>query len=104
MSGAKCTGKLSGRGWCIALRLCTLLCLVCPGIARGEIRVATDFEGGSARVLAIDQAARAVRICPAGEPARGWPCWWYLTSMAAAGDKLTLEVVGSATPLVQASV
>ena len=31
--------------------------------------------------------------CPAGDPARGWPCWWYLrVDGLAKGDKLTLEV------------
>ena len=61
---------------------------------RAEITVATDFEGGSAKVLALDQATKTVRICPAGDPARGWPCWWYLrVDGLAKGDKLTLEVV-----------
>jgi hypothetical protein len=68
--------------------------------ARGEITATTDFEGGSANILSIDQASRTIRIAPRGDPARGWPCWWYLRiDGLAAGDKLTLEVGPSEAPL-----
>jgi hypothetical protein len=39
--------------------------------------VASNFEGGSARVLAIDPVTQTVRITPAGDSARGMPVWWY---------------------------
>ena len=42
-----------------------------------ELRVSSDFPGGSAKVLHIDQLNGSVRIMPAGDPKRGWPCWWY---------------------------
>jgi len=55
-----------------------LLPILLSGTVRGEtIVVDTDFEGGSAEVIEIDQAQRLVRIMPAGDPARGWPAWWY---------------------------
>ncbi len=68
---------------------------------RAEITASTDFEGGSAKVVAIDQRAKTVRITPGGDPARGWPCWWYLrVEGLAKGEKLTLEVAPVEAPLV----
>jgi hypothetical protein len=46
--------------------------------AAPQLQVSFDFPGGSARVLSIDQTNNYVRITPAGDPKRGWPCWWYL--------------------------
>ncbi|HEX5106500.1 MAG TPA: M14-type cytosolic carboxypeptidase, partial [Pirellulaceae bacterium] len=70
--------------------------------ARGEITVTTEFEGGSAKVLAIDQEKKMVRIMPAGDPERGWPCWWYFrVDGLKVGDKLSLELVPSTAKLVQ---
>src|SRR5688500_4555619 len=69
--------------------------------ASAEISVSTDFEGGSAKVIAIDKAAKIVRISPAGDPARGWPCWWYLrVNGVPKGEKLMLEIVPSEQLLV----
>jgi hypothetical protein len=66
-----------------------------------DLTVSTDFEGGSARVLSIDQDSETIRISPAGDPARGWPCWWYLrVDGLAKGEKLTLEVIPTDAPLV----
>lgn len=64
-----------------------------------ELRVSTNFEGGSAHVTAIDQTARVVRFMPDGEPTRGWTCWWYLRVDGVARDeRLTLELHGSDRP------
>jgi hypothetical protein len=43
-----------------------------------ELRVTTNFESGSARVLFLDQQTRTIRITPAGDAKRGMPNWWYL--------------------------
>ncbi len=43
-----------------------------------EMRVSTDFDGGNAEVVKLDQASQTVRIMPKLHEARGWPCWWYL--------------------------
>ena len=68
---------------------------------RAEITVSTDFEGGSAKVVAIDQRAKTVRLTPGGDPSRGWPCWWYVRiGGLSKGDKLTLEVAPVDAPLV----
>jgi len=40
-------------------------------------QVVTAFPGGSARVLKLEPARNTVHITPAGDPKRGWPCWWY---------------------------
>lgn len=65
----------------------------------GELRVSTEFEGGSATIEAVDQATRTIRFTPGGDPARGWPCWWYLRiDGASAGEKLVLDLGGSDRP------
>ena len=64
------------------------------------ISVSTNFESGSARVLAIDDATQTVRVSPAGDPTRGWPCWWYLRVDGIDATKaLTLEVAASRATL-----
>jgi hypothetical protein len=45
--------------------------------AKPLLAVLTDFPGGSAEVVAIDQARRLIRIKPADHPDRGWRVWWY---------------------------
>lgn len=48
------------------------------GRGAAQIQVSTDFEGGSARILEVNQTRRVIRFMPGGDPARGWPCWWFL--------------------------
>lgn len=76
------------------------LLLALPAVATSaELRVSTDFEGGSARVESVDQASRTIRFTPAGDPQRGWPCWWYLRVDGVAKDaRLTLDLGGSDQP------
>ncbi|MDX1946728.1 MAG: M14-type cytosolic carboxypeptidase [Pirellulaceae bacterium] len=75
--------------------LAIVLCLPAASV-RAELAVSTNFEGGSAKVVAIDQRAKTIRIMPGGDPAQGWPCWWYLRiDGATAEDAITLEVVAS---------
>ena len=77
------------------------LALLCAP-ASAEITVHTDLEGGSAKVVSLDQGSRTLRISPAGDPARGWPCWWYLrVEGLSAGQTLTLEVAGSDAKFVR---
>ncbi len=42
-----------------------------------QLVVDADFEGGSARVLEIDQKNGHISIMPDGDPTRGWPAWWF---------------------------
>ncbi len=64
------------------------------------IVVGTDFEGGSARVIDVDQENAIVRIMPGGDPLRGWPAWWYCRiSGLTPGRTLTLHVVPSSLPI-----
>jgi hypothetical protein len=66
----------------------------------GALTVSTNFEGGSARVIAINADAQVVRVMPAGDPDRGWPCWWFLRADGLDPAKpLTLEVVGNTLPV-----
>src|SRR5882724_5890693 len=65
--------------------LCRMLVLSgillgCSSIASGadrQFQVITGFPGGSGKVLKLDPASNTVHITPAGDPKRGWPCWWY---------------------------
>jgi hypothetical protein len=64
--------------------------------AQIQLQVATDFEGGSARVESIDQVTHTIRFFPAGDPHRGWPCWWSLRVDGAPKDgQVTFELAPS---------
>ena len=43
-----------------------------------SLTVSTNFEGGSARVLAMNKQTQTLTITPAGDARRGMPNWWYL--------------------------
>ncbi|MEA3210314.1 MAG: hypothetical protein QOE70_3371 [Chthoniobacter sp.] len=59
----------------------------------------TDFEGGSARIESVDRASRVIRFLPAGDPQRGWPCWWSIrVDGVAKGERLILDLGGSDLP------
>lgn len=70
---------------------------ICSSNAAGadpELRVSSDFPGGSAKVLTIDSSNNFVRITPAGDPKHGWPCWWYFRLDGAdTSQPVALEVV-----------
>lgn len=75
---------------------CMLLFGVAATRSSAALTLSTNFESGSARVLAIDAATQTVRISPAGDPTRGWPCWWYLRIDGVDPAKpLTVEVAAS---------
>ncbi len=64
--------------------------------AADSLKVVSDFEGASVRVLEIDQAARSISFMPGGDPQRGWPCWWYFRiDGITPGETITLKIQGS---------
>jgi hypothetical protein len=79
------------------------LCLVfwfasAPGLRAGLV-VEMDFEGGSATVERIDERKREIHLRPGGDPARGWPCWWFVRIEGlGAGEAATLVLRGSDRP------
>lgn len=76
------------------LSLALVTSLACANAA--ELRVSTDFEGGSAIVESVDQTEKMVRVMPGGDPQRGWPCWWYLrVDGVAKGERVTINLTGS---------
>ncbi len=81
------TAPASALAW--AAPAAALLLLEAQG-SRAEIKVASNFESGSARVTEIDQAAQRIRFQPAGNPARGWPNWWFLRVDGADPDRPVL--------------
>lgn len=55
--------------------LLTLSFLVSTG---QPLKVSSDFESGSARILSIHQQTQTITITPAGDAKRGMPNWWYV--------------------------
>jgi hypothetical protein len=63
--------------------------------SRGDevLRVCTDFPGGAAHVLAIDQAARKIQFEVPEFPNGGLRSWWYFrVTGVRPGETLTLEL------------
>lgn len=82
-----------------------LLLPVLSASALAEIQVSTDFEGGNAEVVALDQAARRLRLMPALHEGRGWPCWWHLKlGGLTPGETVTLEVQAQTRPFREQQV
>lgn len=48
------------------------------GETRAEVKVHSDFPGGSGEVRSIDEESRLIVIDPADHPGKGWRCWWYV--------------------------
>lgn len=42
-----------------------------------NLSVCTNFEGGSAKKISIDQENHIIKFLPGGDKKNGWPCWWY---------------------------
>ncbi|MCX5682653.1 MAG: M14-type cytosolic carboxypeptidase [Planctomycetota bacterium] len=62
--------------------------------ARPALAVVTDFPGGSAEVVSIDQANRLIRIKPVDHPDHGWRVWWYFkVTGVQPGESLAVEVI-----------
>ncbi len=59
----------------LAIALLFLAPLSSPATA--QIRVDTNFPGGSAQVQAIDPDRQLLRLTPSDHPGKGWACWWY---------------------------
>jgi hypothetical protein len=80
------------------MRSLILLVLLTLPLA-AEIRVSTDFEGGNAEVVSLDQRTKTLRIMPELREGRGWPCWWYFRlDGLTAGETITLEVQAQTKP------
>ncbi len=82
--------------------LVALLGIVClpyatPWCGADEpLEIVADFEGASVRDVEIDQQDRSVSFMPGGDPARGWPCWWYFRIDGLRLDEeITLRLRGS---------
>jgi hypothetical protein len=73
-----------------------LLSFLWPLALKAELSVHTDFPGGSAKVISIDQAKSVIRLMPGGDITRGWPCWWCVRLEGTLpGQELTLELLAS---------
>ena len=70
-----------------------------------ELRVLTDFEGGNADVVKLDQSTKTLRIMPALREGRGWPCWWFFKlDGLTVGEEFTLEVQAQSKPFREKNV
>ncbi len=76
-----------------------LLTLSVTAVANAQLQVSSDFEGGNAEVVSLDQATATVRIMPALREGRGWPCWWYFKlDGLTVGQTVTVEVQAQTAP------
>lgn len=67
--------------------------------ADAQLKISSDFEGGNAEVVSLDQASSTVRIMPALREGRGWPCWWYFKlDGLTVGQTVTIEVQAQTAP------
>lgn len=79
--------------------------LTCCSLAADAIRVSTDFPGGSATIVGIDQETATIEIHPTVLVDRGWPCWWFLRlDGLQAGQSVTLKVSANPKPYRARSV
>ena len=61
-----------------------------------DLVIASDFPGGSAEIIQVDQKQRRILVRPAGDPQFGWPCWWYFqVTGVTPGEELTVTVDAS---------
>ena len=61
-----------------------------------QLRISSNFPGGSARVLSIDEDNNMIHLTSADDPKRGFPCWWYFRLDGMDTNKpLTLEVTAN---------
>ena len=59
----------------------------------GELKVSSDFPGGSALVEELDQTNRVIRFTPASNPGKGWEAWWYFKLEGVQpGETITLDL------------
>ncbi len=86
------------------MRLLSLVFLITL-TAHAELRVLTDFEGGNAEVVSLDQPSKTLRIMPALREGRGWPCWWFFKLEGlTVGEAFTLEVQAQTKPFLDKTV
>jgi hypothetical protein len=66
-------------------------------VAHAEtLKVSSDFEGASVKLLGIDQTTREITFTSGGDAARGWPCWWYFRiDGVTPGESISLRLRGS---------
>jgi hypothetical protein len=74
--------------------LAIFFCRIAAGA--NELKVESDFEGASVSDVKIDNGARSISFRPGGDPARGWPCWWYFRVKGITpGETISLRLEGS---------
>lgn len=91
---------VSTRGWIAAWLALLVVALDGFAPARGAWVVDADFENGSAEVVSLDQETGTIRLRPAGDPRRGWPCWWsFKLRGLQPGALVTIEIDRTLGPL-----
>jgi hypothetical protein len=81
--------------------LAPILLATLPAWIHAGLTVHTDFEGGSGTVdRIIDEPGREIHLRPGGDPARGWPCWWFVRIEGLGrGETAALVLRGSERPV-----
>lgn len=82
--------------------LAAFFTVVAAGHSAPSLKVAADFEGGSVKVLAIEDSTRTISFTPGGDAVQGWPCWWYFRiDGVEAGQVITLRLKPSDSVLTE---
>ncbi len=85
---------------CCKFVISTLFLVMACASVPAELTVITNFEGASARVLAMDPETQMIRITPGGRIERGWPCWWSMRLNGVDVHRpLVLQVVASTSEI-----
>ena len=95
--------KKTGWSFCVGLSTLALATFVTAAfvtattVAHAEtLKVSSDFEGASVKLLGIDQTTREITFTSGGDAARGWPCWWYFRiDGVTPGESISLRLRGS---------
>ena len=77
-----------------------LLVLVCcnnkPPTVRPDVKISSEFPGGSVEVESINTKERIVRFKPESHKERGWDCWWYFRiSGLKPGEEWIFDLAGT---------
>lgn len=77
------------------IRLICVLLFTCH-LARAQLKVSTDFPGGSGQVVSLNSENQHIVLNPTDHPDRGWRCWWYVRLSGIQSGKPVILDVGDA--------
>ena len=78
------------------IQICITVAILSLGglnLSARNLTVHTNFEGGSAKIISVDQENHIITFRPGGNEKNGWPCWWYfLVKGIIPGTEITIII------------